>query len=148
MISITHTLRQTCKGALVLGLALTVSQVAYGQRTTLRPINNQLGQVGTPGPNNRTLSNYYAFSAVPGNPLSQNNALNNQINNYYQNQSNNQLNTVTGIVGNNLSPLVPQGGYGGYGGYGGGYGSPYGGGYGGYGGGGYGGGYGSPYSGG
>src|SRR4051812_45899924 len=90
-------------GVVALTLSLVSQQIAGAQsRPVIRPVSTQLT------PTNRTLSNYYAFQAAPGNPLSPNNQLNNQIYNYYQGQSNQQLNTVTGIIGNNLSPLVPQ----------------------------------------
>ncbi len=143
-------------GVVALTLSLVGQQTVGAQHHTqphtgVRPVATHYT------PQNRTLSNYYPYAAVPGNPLSSTNRLNNNINQYYQNQANRQLNTVTGIIGTNLSPLVQgNNGYGSYGyptnlgslygsyPYGSSYGSPYGNPYGGF----NQGGYGTPYGGG
>ena len=72
-------------GFIALTLSLVSQQTAGAQqRYNFRTVPSQYTRP------NRTLSNYYPYAAVPGNPLSPTNALNNQIYNYYQNRANNQ----------------------------------------------------------
>src|SRR5947209_18860133 len=92
-------LRVGCVGVCALAVTLVVQGSAFGQRMSLR--------VGNP-PTNRTLSNYYALVAIPGNPFNPTNQLQQQIGLYYQGQANNQLNQTTGILGNNLGLNQPQ----------------------------------------
>jgi hypothetical protein len=111
MSTLWSTIKISCLGVGALTCTLLCQDTASAQKakqpsqTQPQPSKVTPARVGTVK-QNRTLSNYtpqYASPANPFNPTTQG-QIQNQL--YYQGLNNQQFNTVTGILGNNLAPLV------------------------------------------